>query len=201
MNLLISGGCKNGKSYYAQRRAQGMHKELVRRMGAEAPSLYYLATMEPKDEEDVARIKRHVEERKGWGFTTIEKGRDLCACLKKEGENEQEGLADPRGVFLLDSVTALLSNEMFGGDGSFQISAPEKVADSLFTFAKMTGNVVFVSDYIYSDAGHYEALTEKYREGLAYVDRVLAGCCQQVIEVAYGTVNYFKNEGGGEVEL
>lgn len=201
MNLLISGGCKNGKSYYAQRRAQSMHKELVKRMGDEAPPLYYLATMEPKDEEDLARIKRHIEERQGWGFTTVERGRDLCACLRKENCGQQEGLADPRGVFLLDSVTALLANEMFREDGSFDISAPKRVAESLLEFGKMTGNMIYVSDYIYSDASQYGELTEKYREGLAYVDKILAGCCHQVIEVAYGTINYFKNEGDKEIEI
>ena len=97
MNLFISGGCKNGKSFFAQEEAKKQAEE-------KGVPLYYLATMIPADDEDRARIKRHLAERDGWGFTTIEQGRNICGALEK---------GEPEGVFLLDSVTALLSNEMF----------------------------------------------------------------------------------------
>ena len=103
MNVFISGGCKNGKSMFAQEIARDMARE------QEVP-LYYLATMIPGDDEDRARIRRHIGEREGWGFTTIEQGRDILDALSQEG-------VDSGGVFLLDSVTALLSNEMFRPDG------------------------------------------------------------------------------------
>ncbi len=55
MNVFISGGCKNGKSFYAQR--------LARRQADEAGSpLYYIATMIPHDEEDHARIREDLTE-------------------------------------------------------------------------------------------------------------------------------------------
>lgn len=176
MNVFISGGCKNGKSFFAQEEAKRQAEE------KDAP-LYYLATMIPADEEDRARIRRHVSERAGWGFITIEQGRDICGALKK---------ADPDGVFLLDSVTALLSNEMFLPDGSVDSNAPWRVSRELAEFAEKTGNTIFVSDFIYSDACRYEALTEEYRKGLAFCDRTLAGLCGQVIEVCYGNRYYFK---------
>ena len=74
MNILISGGCKNGKSYYAQKLALSMAQE-------RSLPLYYLATMIPVDDEDRARIERHLKEREGWGFDTIERGLDICGCL------------------------------------------------------------------------------------------------------------------------
>ena len=123
MNIFISGGCKNGKSYYAQK--------LARDMAAKAGlPLYYLATMIPKDGEDRARIKRHLSERDGWGFDTIEQGTDICKCLSG-GKTLSGKAVDSRGVFLLDSVTALLSNEMFLSDGTFVPDAPAKVAGDL----------------------------------------------------------------------
>lgn len=65
MNIFISGGCKNGKSYHAQ--------ELARDMAVQGGlPLYYLATMIPHDDEDRARIRRHLSERDGWGFETVE---------------------------------------------------------------------------------------------------------------------------------
>ena len=98
MSVFISGGCKNGKSFYAQRIAK-----------AAGTPLYYIATMIPRDREDDARIARHRQERAGWGFETLECGADILSCLDR---------ADPAGAFLLDSVTALLSNEMFTDTGA-----------------------------------------------------------------------------------
>ena len=106
MNIFISCGCKNGKSYPAQELARDMAEEL------NVP-LYYLATMIPVDDEDRARIQRHLREREGWGFETIEQGRNCCDCLKPGALTADGKPVDPKGVFLFDSVTALLSNEMF----------------------------------------------------------------------------------------
>ena len=179
MNIFISGGCKNGKSMYAQNLA----KEMSDKNGTE---LYYVATMKPGDEEDLARIERHIQERAGWGFTTVEQSLNICECL------DDERNIDCRGAFLLDSVTALLSNEMFRPDGSMDKDAAERVAEELLDFARRTGNTVFVSDYIYGDAGHYDEWTECYRKGLAYIDRKLAKECERVIEVLASNIIDYK---------
>ena len=60
---LILGGSSSGKSMYAQR--------LARSLAGTRP-LYYLATMEPRDAEDHARVAKHRRERAGWGFETLE---------------------------------------------------------------------------------------------------------------------------------
>ena len=199
MNIFISGGCKNGKSYYAQKRAKEQ-AELLQK------PLYYIATMIPHDEEDHARIRRHLAEREGWGFETLEQGMDLTALLKRED-------VDLEGVFLLDSVTAIMENEMFrrverndieeAGDaqslkGSANIEivydpeAAGRVKDDMVTFAKATGNTVFVSDGIYGDMGEYSRSTEDYRKALAEADRAIAKVCDQVVEIAYGTEEIWK---------
>lgn len=165
MSTYISGGCKNGKSYYAQRVAK-----------ASGAPLYYVATMIPHDDEDLARIRRHREERAGWGFETLECGHDILECLEN---------ADPGGSFLLDSVTALLSNEMFTASGMDEV-APARIAEALEEFVRRAPNTVLVSDFIFSDAMLYDAWTEAYRRGLAYIDRRLAAACDNVIEVASG---------------
>ena len=93
MNYFLSGGAKNGKSSLAQ--------QIVCAQGGPH---YYLATMIPHDDEDRLRIRRHLENRAGLGFQTVECGTDILASLSQ---------MDPDGAVLLDSVTALLSNEMF----------------------------------------------------------------------------------------
>lgn len=178
MNVFISGGCKNGKSMFAQHMTRDMAESSGKKM-------YYVATMIPTDDEDRARILRHIDERDGWGYETIEIGRNICDCLDREG-------VDAEGVFLLDSVTALLSNEMFLPDGTCNFQAGEKVARELLEFGRRTGNTVFVSDYIYSDARLFDQYTENYKEALAYVDKTLAKACDQVVEVAYGHTHFYK---------
>lgn len=174
MSVYISGGCKNGKSFFAQRITQAMG----------AP-LYYLATMIPHDEEDRARIRRHIAERDGWGFETIECGTNILSALDN---------ADPNGAFLLDSVTALLSNEMFTETGDFDETAHIRVAESLTEFVRRAPNIVMVSDYIYSDAELYPPMVEAYREGLAYIDKALARRCDHVIEVVNSTIIMHKGD-------
>lgn len=93
MNYFLSGGAKNGKSSLAQ--------EIV---CAQSGPRYYLATMIPHDDEDRLRIQRHLDNRAGMGFQTVECGTDILSSLSR---------MELDGAVLLDSVTALLSNEMF----------------------------------------------------------------------------------------
>lgn len=228
MNILISGGAKNGKSYYAQHLARQMalqeiHPDPAAKAGRDGLAhpeqdrlltrplvrpLYYVATMIPRDEEDRARIRRHLREREGWGFETLERGTDLMGLLGTGPAGADNGSSpagdvsgglpgpNPAGVFLLDSVTALLSNEMFAPDGTMDPQAPARVAKDCAAFAKATGNTVFVSDYIYGDAERYDTMTEDYRRGLALVDRTLARVCDRVIEVSAGLIEDWKSPLG-----
>ncbi len=174
MNIFISGGCKNGKSHFAQR--------LAKDMASQRP-LYYIATMDPHDSEDEARIQKHIADRAGWGFTTIEQPRDLCACLPK---------VDPVGSFLLDSVTAIMANEMFPPDGTNPDVDGRRTAEALCAFAEATGHTVFVSDFIYAEGGSYTESTLTYMRALARADRMLAAQCDAVYEVTYGIVTRHK---------
>ena len=188
MNVLLSGGCKNGKSYYAQQIAADL---------AHGGPLYYIATMIPRDEEDRARIRRHIAERDGWGFTTIEQGRHIAGLIGRED-------VDLAGSFLLDSVTAVLENEMFPvalKDGKAEFlgedkDAPARVRQELTAFAEAVsqagGSVVFVSDGIYGDRCGYSESTENYRRALAEADRALAAVCDRVTEVTYGITEEWK---------
>ena len=178
MTVFISGGCKNGKSTIAQK--------IAKKLSLGGP-LYYIATMVPLDDEDNARISRHLAERQGLGFETLECGTDLPAGLRR---------ADMRGTFLLDSVTAYLTNEMFTGEHGLDAdkSAPGRCEAVLIDIAARARNAVFVSDFIYSDAQRYGEFTETYRRGLARLDRALAARCDCVIEVCAGNMTAYKGE-------
>ena len=175
MIVFVSGGAKNGKSGFAQNLAVKL---------ADGGKRYYVATMIPVDEEDRERIRRHVADRAGLGFETIECGSDILSCLNY----------DKNGSFLLDSVTALLQNVMFPIEKNYEmdLKAAEKCAQDVVRFAKSVANAVIVSDYIYSDARRYDESTECYRRCLANIDRLLAQVSDTVIEVSAGQLIFHK---------
>ena len=176
MIVFVSGGAKNGKSSFAQSLAVKL---------ARGGKRYYLATMIPCDEEDRDRIRHHIADRDGLGFETVEQGRDIATCLTK---------ADPKGSFLLDSVTALLLNELYPDPSTWKLdpTAPDRCQRGLETLCRSVSNIVLVSDYIYSDAARYDAETECFRRGLAQLDKAMAAIADTVIEVSAGNLIFHK---------
>lgn len=180
MNVLISGGAKNGKTGFAQ--------DIAVRLSA-GGRRWYVATMIPYDDEDRKRIKKHIDDRAGMGFITIEAGKNVGSVFEKAGGN---------GTFLVDSVTALLMNEMFSTHGGeADPAAVGRCIGGLSEILNKAGNAVFVTDYIYSDAFRYDEFTENYRASLARLDRYLAEKCDTVIELCAGSVIFHK--GGLEL--
>ncbi|MBQ2062004.1 MAG: bifunctional adenosylcobinamide kinase/adenosylcobinamide-phosphate guanylyltransferase [Oscillospiraceae bacterium] len=164
MRILLLGGSKSGKSSLAQR--------LTKELAAGGPCVYW-ATMEPVDHEDESRIRRHLEDREGLGFLTVERGSKL-----------REEAVSPEASVLFDSVTALLANEMFGS--GFDPSAPGRARDELLRLSGSVKNFVCVADELFRDGIDYDGTTEAYRRGLALVCRALAKEFDAVFEVVCG---------------
>lgn len=178
MIVFITGGAKNGKSSLAQDLAVQLSGGGVH---------YYIATMIPADEEDRERIRKHVADRDGMGFETVECGRHILSILDS---------VDPSGSFLLDSATALLMNELFDPtDWHLDVPSGQRCGEEMAQLAKRVANIVIVSDYIYSDAARYDEITETYRKCLADIDRKLAAIADVVIEMSAGNLYYHKGEG------
>ena len=178
MNIFISGGSKNGKI--------GLAQEIAVRL-SRGGRRYYVATMVPYDDEDRTRVARHIADRAGMGFETLELARDISRCLD---------LADCGATFLIDSVTALLLGEMFpeSHSGEADPDAANRCREGLVRIAQHAANAVFVSDYIYSDAMRYDAFTENFRASLALLDRALAEVCDTVVELCAGNIIVHKGE-------
>lgn len=218
MKILISGGAKNGKSMYAQKIAKAMSVEY------DVP-IYYVATMEPVDEEDENRIKRHVQDRAGWGFTTIEEPQKLVNVFDTrdigfmtEADNADnvyntddannsdnadnannldikcmgETPVNPQGVFLVDSLTALLGNNMFKKNGSMNLDCFDALWDDIYRFSMTAYNIVMVSDTIGCDGMNFDEVTEAYRMTLARLEREIASYYDRVAEVSVGQIIEWK---------
>ena len=178
MTCFISGGAKCGKSTLAQDLTAAL---------SEGGKRYYVATMISSGKEDDERIRRHIADRDGMGFETVECFRNILDCLKT---------ADPDGAFLVDSVTALLQNALFPAKKNYELDtdAAKRCGDELVEFAGKVRHAVFVSDYIFSDAEKYSDTTERYRKCLADIDRRLAKVCDTVVEVSAGQYSVHKGE-------
>lgn len=94
--IVISGPNGSGKSLYAEK---------VTAVAGE--NRIYIATMIPQTEENQTRIQKHIRQRAGWGFRTLE----LPYCV-----GHADAAAD--SVVLLEDVSNLLANAIFekGGD-------------------------------------------------------------------------------------
>ncbi len=167
MTVFLSGGAKCGKSAIAQDIAVKL---------ANGGRLCYVATMIPSGAEDDERIRRHLADRAGMGFETVECFRGIST------------IADEKGTFLVDNITSLMQNALFPPETGYEMDIPgaERCAGELVEFARRVRHAVFVSDYIYSDAERYSESTERYRQCLARADRALAKVCDVVIEVTAG---------------
>jgi len=177
MKVLILGGVRSGKSSLAQKIAlklsTGVH--------------YYVATMIPVDGDDRERIRLHLLDRAGMGFQTIEQGRNIENCLS---------VLNPQSTILLDSVTALYMNELFLPELDYALdeTAASRVAAGLEKLAGASENIVFVSDYLFSDALRYDSSTEAFRKGLGDIHIKLAHICDTVIEVSSGQIILHKGD-------
>ncbi len=166
---LITGGCKNGKSSYAQNLACKIAKK-----AGSAP--IYFATMIPHDSEDEERIQKHRDDRKGLGFETIEVGRNLSTVVEK---------LEAGRVILFDSLTALLANELFEGRRDFSLpimqeeseKIVQKIEENIEKLIQKSASVIFVTDEIYCD-GKYDEITELYRKNLARIGQFVAKKCE-----------------------
>lgn len=178
MTFFISGGAKCGKSALAQDLSVAL---------AKGGKHYYVATMISTGREDDERIRRHLVDRDGMGFETVECFRNILDCLQ---------FADKDGVFLVDSVTSLIQNSLFPVEKNFamDVEAANRCADELVAFAGIVRHAVFVSDYIYSDAAAFSESTKVYRKCLASVDRRLAAVCDTVVEVSAGQLIIHKGD-------
>jgi len=184
VRVLITGGCKNGKSWFARDLAailaEGGHAAgaFSAQTAGVKKKRYYLATMIPHDEEDEERIARHRSERASQSFETVEWG--LCRDFDPERFSGED-------TVLLDSVTALLGNEMFPAPvWDYDPSAVARTVDTLKRLAASAGDVIFVSDGITSDAEDFDPMTARYQRGLSYCERQLAASCGLVLEICAG---------------
>lgn len=176
MIILLVGGSKSGKSMAGQRYAKSLYND--------NGNLYYIATMKPYDNEDLKRIENHIEDRRGWGFITIEKEVNISELENSINKNDN---------ILIDSITSLVTNEMFK-DNSFIPKVNDKIYSEIEVLTKKINNVVIVTDYLFSDGIIYDDYTETFRREIGKLNIALAKIADVVIEYSFNNEIIHKGE-------
>lgn len=174
MRILLIGGGKSGKSTFAQKLAAALSGDCPR---------YYWATMTPRDEEDRARIRRHVADRDGMCFQTVERSFRLPEALP---------LLERRGTVLFDSVTACLSEQMFPPGELPDGDAGTRALEELLTVSRFPAHFICVCDDLWRGGEAYQDWTEVYVRELGHVCCGLASEFDVVCEMAVGLPHVWK---------
>ena len=170
MLILITGGSGSGKSSYAESYIDAVSKGMPK---------YYLATMQVFDEDGRRKVERHRELRKGKGFVTIEQPFSIEEALER--------MKPGRKAALLECMSNLTANEMFGG--SVRVSgkqAADQILQGIGKLQKELEVFVIVTNNVFEDGILYEKSTREYMEALASVNSTLAAMADVVIEVVAG---------------
>ena len=172
MMTLVIGGAASGKSEYAE--------GLV--LASDCEKRIYIATMEPFDEECLRRIEKHRCLRAEKQFETVECYTDLASAMVPAG-----------GAVLLECMGNLCANELYSPRGSGE-GAEAAILRGVEHLRGRCGDLVVVSNEVFSGGSRYEGDTLRYLELLGRVNRRLAVMADNVCEVVCGVPVYYKGK-------
>lgn len=186
--------------------------------------LYYIATMQPFGKEAEERIKKHRAMRAGKGFETIECPTGLRNLklprdrAEAAGAAESVGEAGPGGgnpaeekpaggktCALLEDLGNLCANELFADTGDMGEKVPEcreqgaaeRVVLGVAALKAQCGELVVVSNEVFSAGTDYAGDTEAYLRVLGEVNLRVAEMADKVVEVVAGIPVVHKTPDGG----
>jgi len=175
--VLVTGGCRSGKSEYALRLGEGFASKV------------FIATAEAKDPEMAERIMRH-QQRRGEGWRTMEEPLNLPAALAAGGSEAE--------VVVIDCLTLWLSNLLLRGD------SPESILDQIHALAqevqKASTNLVLVTNEVGSGIVPENELARRFRNLLGLANQRLAEVCNRVVLMVAGIPLVIQEENHGTTE-
>lgn len=162
--ILITGGCRSGKSRHALTLARDIPGDKL-----------YVATAEALDSEMTERIKKHQQEREA-EWETHEEPVDLTSVFTR--------LENRAGVLVLDCLTLWLSNLLgknLENDAIF-LEASRLMDQS----EKMQCQVIFVTNEVGAGIVPENKLARDFRDLMGGVNQLVAKRCDEVIHMVSG---------------
>ena len=172
-NILITGGCRSGKSKHALFVARNYPGRKI-----------YLATAEALDEEMRARIARHREEReKDW--ITIEEPLDAVSVLEREGS--------AASLILIDCVTIWISNLLLKGNNRENIL--EQIRHLLASCQRAKASIIVVTNEVGAGIVPENKLARDFRDIVGEANQIIAAEFNEGVQVVSGIPVVIKSSG------
>ncbi len=147
--VLITGGCRSGKSHFAQSYVEEISENKV-----------FLATCPKIDREMDERIEKHKKDREGLGWRTVEEDLDLVSAIK--------GI---KGDILIDCLTLWVNNLLYHNPNLTESEMKNKVCEIAELVQRRDGLCVFVSNEVGLGLVPADSTSRLYRD--------LVGRCNQ----------------------
>ena len=165
MKKLVIGGCRSGKSRYAEQWVAENFSDKV-----------FVATLEARDDAEMdQRIALHLQSR-GTGWLTVEEPLDLVGGLEKNETGAE--------VFLVDCLTMWLTNMMMQDFSDEKIQG--EVARLCETVRTLDTSVVLVANEVGLGVVPESPLGRRFRDLAGWANQQMAVICDQVVFVAAG---------------
>ncbi len=162
--LLVTGGCRSGKSSYAQSWAE-----------KRSSCRLFLATAQALDQEMDARIRRHKEDR-GSGWACVEEPLEVVRVVKEMGTQT--------GVILIDCVTIWLSNLLLAGLADSEILSEAGALATAMREARCC--IALVTNEVGSGIVPENATARRFRDLAGSVNSLLARSADRVVLMVSG---------------
>ena len=172
MLILLTGGSACGKSAYGEKLAVLGPKPL-----------YYIAAMQPYDDECLQKIARHRELRREKGFETIERYTGVDT-LK---------LPETGGTALLECLCNLTANEMYIQPDT-PVDPVETVVAGVENLMRQTDTLIVITNDVGSDNEIYSEETRRYIRALGKINAQVAAMADRVYELVAGIPLPLKGE-------
>ena len=175
--IFVTGGCRSGKSSYAQQRAEGIGGRLI-----------YVATCPVTDPEIVQRIARHQEERRGNGWETREEQTDLAGILSCTEE----------AAVLVDCLTLWINNVMYEAESLGRLIDEDDIRrmcdEVIDTCRQREGTTVLVTNEVGMGIVPENAATRRYRDLVGRCNQIVAAAADEVVLVTCGIPHTLKGK-------
>ncbi len=171
--ILITGGCRSGKSRYALEIAEKIQD------GRKC----FLATCEPGDDEMKQRIKRHQEER-GKDWETVETPLKLAENIAASGKKTD--------VMVVDCLTLWISNLLIKYDDEDKVL--ESINLLMEALQSTDSSVIMVTNEVGMGIVPENRLARIFRDIVGFANQRAAQCAEQVVWMVSGIPVMIKGE-------
>ncbi|MBN1412592.1 MAG: bifunctional adenosylcobinamide kinase/adenosylcobinamide-phosphate guanylyltransferase [Spirochaetales bacterium] len=170
--ILITGGCRSGKSRFALKLAETINGEKT-----------FIATAEALDDEMQERINRHRLRRDSNEWQTIEEPVDIARALNSL-KNQQ--------VIIIDCLTLWISNLLMKNDTLTEDDISLRIKEVMSAAGQTKSLIIIISNEVGLGIVPDNALSRKFRDLSGRANQVAASASDELIFMVSGHPLYLK---------